>query len=165
MHLLRVLINSGRKECLEDMIVLRLLLLEEPVNIFCGITIMRNHIEGLLKKNMVQDSLGYSEIASGNLLDICQRGLTLNTTRIPKAILISLLQRERFPLSERLTLMVQLRSTVLLISSGENLRGNMLLLLSLLIERDWLLNKIIGLLNLSLSRLRDILWILCFQLQ
>ena len=51
------------------------------------------------------------------------------------------------------------------ISSGENLRGNMLLLLFLLIERDWLLNKTIGLSNLSLSRLRVILLILYSQLQ
>ncbi len=41
----------------------------------------------------------------------------------------------------------------------------MLLLLFLLIERDWLSNKRTRLLNLSLFQLRAILLILCFQLE
>jgi hypothetical protein len=160
----RVLIDSGRKECLEDIIVLHLLLLKEPVNDFCGITIMRNHTGALLKKNMAQDSPGCSEITSGNPLDICQKVLPSQDVSIPKDILISPLQREGFPLSERLTLVAKLRLMELLISSEENLKVNMLLLLSLLIERDWLLNKI-RLLNLSLSQLRVMLLLLYFLIQ
>ena len=165
MPLLKVLINSGRKGCLEDIIVLPLLPLKEPVNDFCGITIMRNHTGVLSRKTTVQDSQGYSEIETGNISGICQKDSTLLNTLTPLAILISLLQRERSPLSERLTLMVKLRSMVLPISSGENLKGNMLLLLSLLIERDWLLNKRIKSSSLSLSPLRVVLLLLCFQLQ
>ena len=51
MPLLKVLINFGKKEYLEDMIVLHLQFLEESVNAFCSITIMKNHIEVLLKRN------------------------------------------------------------------------------------------------------------------
>jgi hypothetical protein len=165
MPLLKVLINSGRKECSEDMLVLHLLLLEEPVNAFCDITIMRNHLEVLPKKNTAQDSLAYSEIASGSPSDICQRVLPLKDILTPMDILISLLQKERSPLSEKLTPMEELTSMALLISSGRNLRGSMLLPLFLLIERDWLLNKTIGLSNLSLSRLRVILLFLYSKLQ
>jgi hypothetical protein len=100
-----------------------------------------------------------------SLRHLRQRVLPLKEILTPMGILISLLQKERSPLSEKLTPMVGLRSMELLISSGRNLRGSMLLPLFLLIERDWLLNKTIGLSNLSLSRLRVILLILYFQLQ
>lgn len=165
MLLLKVLMGSGRKECLEDIIALRLLFLKEPVNDFCGITIMRNHTGVLPKKNMAQDFPVYSETASGNPLDISQRVLPSKDISIPMDISISLLQREGSPLSERLTLMVKLMLMVLLISSGENLRGNMLLLLSLLIERDWLLNRKIRLSNLSLFQSKAISLLLCVHIQ
>jgi len=165
MHRLKALINSGRKECLEDIVVPTFFLLEEPVNVSCDITFMRNPTGVLPKKNMAQDSLGYSKIASGKILDTCQKDLTLINTSIPKDVSISLLQGEGFLLFERLTLMVKLRSMVLHISSGENLKGNMLLLLFLLIEGDWSLNKKIRLSSLSLSQLMVVLLLLCFQLQ
>jgi hypothetical protein len=165
MPLLKALINSGRKECLEDIVVLTFFLLEEPVNDSCDITIMRNLTGVLPKKNMARDSLEYLETESGDLLDICPRNLTWINILIPRVILISLLQGEEFPLFERLTLMVKLRSMVLHISSGESLRVNMLLLLLLLIERDWLLNKGTRLLSLSLSQLRVILLLLRFNIQ
>ena len=162
---LRVLMPSGRRESFAGIPVLHLLPLKEPVNVFCGIIIMRNHTGALLKKNMAQDTLEFSEITTGNPLGTSQKVLILKNTRILMDILISLLQREGSPLSEKLTLMVELRSMELLISSGRNLRVNMLLLLSLPIERDWLLNKTIRSLNLSLSQLRVILLSPCFQLQ
>jgi len=165
MHLLRVLMPSGKKECLEDIIVLPSLSLEEPVKDFCGITIMRNHIEGLPKRNMAQDSLGCSETTSGNPSGICQRVLPSEDTSTPTDILISLLLKEESRSSEKSTLMVKLRSMALLTLSGEHLRVNMLLLLFLLIERDWLLNKRIKSSNPSLFQLRVILFLLCFQLQ
>jgi hypothetical protein len=165
MHLLRVLMDSGKKEYLEGIIVLPSLPLEEPVKVFCGITIIRNHIEGLPKRNMVQDSLGYSETISGNPSDICQRVLLLRGISILMDILTFLLPKEKSHLSEKSTLMVKLRSTAFLTSFGENLRVNMLWLLFLLIERDWLLNKRIKSSNLFLSQLRVILFLLFFQLQ
>jgi hypothetical protein len=154
MHLLRALMHSGRKESLEDIIVQPFLPLEEPVNDFCSITIIRNPTEVLLKKNMAQDFLGNSEIKTGDLSGICQKDLILINTWTLKAILIFLLQKERFLLSEKLTLMVKLRSMVLLISSGEDLKGNM-----------WLLNKGIRLSKLSLSQLKVVLLLLYLQLQ
>jgi hypothetical protein len=162
---LKALINSGKRECLEDIIVLLLLFSKEPANDFCGITIMRNHIGVLPKKNMAQDFLGNSEIKTGDLSGICQKDLILINTWTLKAILIFLLQKERFLLSEKLTLMVKLRSMVLLISSGEDLKGNMWLLLLFLIKRDWLLNKGIRLSKLSLSQLKVVLLLLYLQLQ
>jgi len=161
----RVLMDSGKRGCLEDIIALPLPFSKESANDSCGITIMRNHTGVLLKKNMAQDSLGYLEIAFGNPLDICQRVLSLKDISIPMDILISLLPREESPLSERLTLMVKLMLMALLISSGENLRVNMLLLLSLLIEKDCLLNKKIRLSSPSLSQLRGISLLLCFHIQ
>jgi hypothetical protein len=165
MPLSKVLINSGRRESLEDMIVLPLLPLKGQVSDSCNITIMRNHIEVLPKKNTAQNSLAYSETASGSPSDICQRVLPLKDILTPMGILISLLQKGKSPLSEKLTPMEELTSMELLISSGRNLRGSMLLPLSLLIERDWLLNKTIGLSNLSLSRLRGIVSFHYSQLQ
>jgi len=165
MPLLRVLMRSGKRECSEDIIALPFLPLKRQVSDSCSIIIMRNHIGVLPKKNMAQDSQGCLETASGNPLDICQRDLTLINTWILTVTLISLLQGEGSLLFEKLTLMVKLRSMGLLISSGENLKGNMLLLLSLLIERNWLLNKKIRLLSLSLFQLRVTLLLLCFQLQ
>src|SRR3989304_10229736 len=150
MPLLRVSMPSGKKECLEDIIVLPLLSLEKPVNDSCGIIIIRNLTEVLLKKKMAQDSLECLKTTSGNPLDICQRVLALIDTLTLTDTLISLLRREKSPSSEKLTLRGELRSMVLPISSGENLRDNMLLLLSLLIEKDWLLNKKIELSNLFL---------------
>jgi len=165
MHLLRVLMPSGKKGCSGDIIVLHLLSLEEPVNVFCIITTMRN-LTGLLhKKNIAQDSPGYLKTVSGDLSGICQKDLTLINTSTLMVILIFLLQRERSLLLEKLILMVKLRSMALLISSGENLRGNMLLQPFLLIEKDWLLNKTRRLSSSSLSRLKVILLIRCFQLQ
>jgi len=165
MPLLRVLINSGRRESFAGIPVLHLLPLKERMNNFCGIIIMRNHTGALHKKNTVQDTLEFSEIISGNLLDTCQMDSILINIWIPMAILISLLQKVNSPLSEKLTLMVELMLMGLLISSGENLKGNMWLLLSSLIERDWLLNKRIRLSNLSLFQLRVMLLLLCFLLQ
>ncbi len=165
MHLLKVSINFGRKGYLEDIIVLPLPLLKESVNAFCSITIMRNLTGVLPKKNIVQDSLEYSETDSGNPLDISRRVLPLKDISIPMDILIFLLLRERSPLSERLTLVVKLMLMVLLTSSEKNLRVNMLLPLSLLIERDWLLNKRIRLSSLSLFQLKVVLLLLCFNIQ
>jgi hypothetical protein len=163
MPLLRVSMPSGKKECFIDITALPLMSLEKPVNDSCSIIIMRNLIEVLLKKNMAQDSLERLKIASGNPLFICQRVLTLIDTLTLTNISISLLRREKSPSSERLTLRGELRSMVLPISSGENLRDNMLLLLSLLIEKDWLLNRRIELLNLSLFQLKVILFLLYFK--
>ncbi|MCX5718480.1 MAG: hypothetical protein NT055_00695 [Nitrospirae bacterium] len=163
--LLKVLMTSGKRESLEDITVLPLVLLKELMSDSCGITIMRNRIEGLPKKNTAQDCPVYSEIASGNLLDTCPTDLALKNILIPMGILASLSQREGPLLLEKLILMVKLRLTALLISLREDLRGSMLLPLSLLIERDWLLNKTIGLSNLSLSRLRVILLFPYSQLQ
>jgi hypothetical protein len=163
--ILRVLMDSGRRESSEDIIVLPLLSSEEPVNDSCSIIIMRNLIGVLLKKNMAQDSLECLKTTSGNLLDTSKRALILKNTRILTDISISLLQREGSLSSERLTSMEELRSMVLFISSGENLRDSMLLLLSLLIERDWLLNKTTGLSNLSIFQLRVILFFIFFHIQ
>jgi hypothetical protein len=165
MPLLRVLMDSGRREFSEDIIVLLLLPLREPANDSLSITIMRNPTGVLLKKNMAQDSPEYSEPVSGNPLYICQGVLSSKDISIPMEVLISLLRREKFPLSEKLILMAELRSMVLLISLEENLRDNMLLLLSLLIERDWLLNKKIKSSNVSLSQLRVIFFLLYLQLR
>ncbi|GFP33817.1 hypothetical protein HKBW3S42_02156, partial [Candidatus Hakubella thermalkaliphila] len=126
--------DSGRKEYLKD-------IYEKPHR-------------GLTQKDMAQDSQGYLEIVSGKPLDTCQKDSALINTLTLMVILISLLQKGRSFLSEKLTLMVKLRLMALHTLSGENLRGNMLLLLFLLIERDWLLNKKIGSLNLSLFQLR-----------
>lgn len=154
-----------QEEFLGDIFVPALLCLEEPANDSCSIIIMRNHIGVLLKKSMAQDFPVSSEIKTGDLSGICQKDLILINTWTLKAILIFLLQKERFLLSEKLTLMVKLRSMVLLISSGEDLKGNMWLLLLFLIKRDWLLNKGIRLSKLSLSQLKVVLLLLYLQLQ
>jgi hypothetical protein len=163
--LLKVLMTSGKRESLEDITVLPLVLLKELMSDSCGIITVRNLTEGLPKKSMAQDSLEYSETISGNLLDICQRDLALINTLIPMVILAFLSQKEESLLSGKLILMVKLRLTALLISLREDSRVNMLLLLSLLIERDWLLNKKIRLSNLSLFQLRVMLLLLYSQLQ
>ncbi|HLA48209.1 MAG TPA: hypothetical protein VJ084_03175 [Nitrospinota bacterium] len=106
MPLLRVSMPSGKKECLEDIIVLPLLSLEKPVNDSCGIIIIRNLTEVLLKKNMAQDSLECLKTTSGNPLDICQRDLALIGTLTLTGISIFLLQRERSLSLEKLTPMV-----------------------------------------------------------
>ena len=165
MPLLKVLMNSGKRECLEDTVVPTFLPLEEQVSDSCSITTMRNRTGLLSRKTTVQDSQGYSEIETGSISDICQKDLTLLNTLTPLVILISLLQREMSPLSEKLMLMVKLRSMALLTSSGEDLKVNMLLLLSLLTKGDWLLNKRIKSSNLFLSQLRVMLFLLYFQLQ
>jgi hypothetical protein len=165
MHLWRVSINSGKRELLEDIIVLTSFLLNEPVRDLCSITIMKNHTGVLHKKNMAQDSLVFLKSTSGNPSDTSQKVLILKNTGILMVILVSLLQKGDSLLSERLTPMGGLRSMGLPISLERNLRDNMLLLLSLLMERDWLLNKIIRLPKPSLSQLTVMLVLLCFQLQ
>jgi hypothetical protein len=162
---LRVLTTYGSREYLKDIIVLPLMPSKESVNDSCSITIITSHIEGLQKKNTAQDSRVFSESGCGNHLNICQRVLPLKDILTNVGILISLLQKGRSHLSERLTLMEGLKPMALLISSEENLKGNMLLLLSLLIEKDWLLNRTTRLLNLSLSQLKKNLFLLCFILE
>ena len=165
MPLLRVSTPSGKKERFIGITALPLLSLEKPANNSCNIIIMRNLTEVLLKKNMAQDSLECLKTTSGNPLFICQRVLALIDTLTLTDTLISLLRREKSPSSEKLTLRGELRSMVLPISSGENLRDNMLLLLSLLIEKDWLLNKKIELSNLFLFQLMVILLILWLSIK
>jgi len=162
---LKVLMNSGKNGFLEDILVLPLFPLEEPVNDSRGITIIRNPTGLLLRKSTVHDSQVYSEVKTGDISDTAQKDLPLMHTLTPLVIFIFLLQREKFPLSERLMLMVKLRSMGPRISSEGNLRGNMWLLVSLLIEKDWLSNKGIRSSNLSLFPLRVILLLLYLQLQ
>jgi len=161
---LRVLMISGRKGYSEGIIVLSFLFLKEPVKDSCTITIMRNHTEAFSKRKMAQGFLEYAETDSGNLLDTCQGDLTLISIKTLGITLISLLQRGRSLLSEKSILTVGSRLTALPTSSGENLRDNMLLLLFLRIERDWLLNMTIGSLNLFLFQLRVVLLLPYFQL-
>ncbi len=167
MHLLKALMNSGKREFLGDIFIPALLCLEEPANDSCSIIIMRNHIGVLLKKSMAQDFLEYSETVSGNLLDICQRDLALINTLIPMVILICQLQKESFPLLERLMLMAGSRSTALRILSEENLKASMSLLQLILIRNDWRLNKGVRIRSSSLFLFQsgDVSLFLCFQLQ
>jgi hypothetical protein len=162
---LKVLMNSGKRGCLEDILVLPLFPLEEPVNDSRGITIIRNPTGPLLKKSTAHDSLVYSEIKTGDISDTAQKDLPLMHTLTLLVIFIFLLQREKFPLTERLMLMVKLRSMGPRISSEGNLRGNMWLPVSLLIEKDWLSNKGGRSSNLFLFLLRVILLLLYLQLQ
>src|SRR3972149_2346301 len=96
MLLFRVLTISGRKVRSEDIRVLPLRLLKEPVKNSCGIITMKNPIE---------------------VLPTYPRDLLLMNTRIPEVILIFPLQEERSPLSEELILMVESKSMVVRISS------------------------------------------------
>ena len=165
MPLLKVLMTSGKRESLEDITVLPLALLKELMSDSCGIITMRNLTEGLLKKSMAQDSPACLETNSGNISNTFRKGSALRNIVMLMVTLHSRSPEEKSPLSEKLILMVKLMLMVLLISLKKDLRGNMLLLLSSLIERDWLLNKTIRLSSLSLFQLRVIFLLLYFHIQ
>jgi len=78
-HRLKVSMNSGRKGYLGDITVPLFLLLEEPVNVFCGIIITRNLIRALSQKEHGTRFPGILRDRNWKHLRHLPKGFTLDT--------------------------------------------------------------------------------------